>query len=842
MAKTCRQKNQESKGPSHSKPGQSKQVRSGKQDNQQQTVTPESLLYSDSDDEEGANARAVHVQDGGSRSQCVKVQVQGVPAYGLIDTEADITIIGGKLFEKVATVARLRKRHFKKPDKIPRTYDQKTFTLDGRMDLEITFDDKTMCTPVYIKMDTADQLLLSEGVCRQLGVVTFHPKVEQWRGRSKKTAKKSSPTPGAQAPDTSTPESNAPERHSSLSPLVLSEPNPSEGTQPPTTTEAKVPAVRVNLVQSVHLLPHQSQVVEVSTDCQEDIKLPLLLDGTQLSCGVGVDAALIDVDGDRRALTVLSNHTGCSVTIEEGSSLGVAMAVEPVQPDPTSDSKPELSPTPETTLTTEPANVSRLYSKPVAWRKRKLAESVGSTDTLSPEQREELIDFLGEHHTTFALEEHEGGETNLVEFSIETGDADPRRCAPRRMPYAVREEVAQQHKKMQEARVIQPSTSPWATLVVMVRKKDGSHRFCIDYRHLNAVTKCDTYPLPRIDNLLDQLGHCKYFSTLDLASGYWQIRVAAESREKTAFVTPNGLYEFLVMPFSLTNAPEVFQRLMQKVISGLNPDTGPDFVAVYIDDVLVFSRTVEEHLEHLRAAIQRIEEAGLKLQPPKCNFARREVEYLGHRVTPEGLKTNQRLVEAVTMFQTPTDVNGVRRFLGMASYYRRFIARIAAPLRELTHKNAVFNWTEACKKAMATLKKKLTSAPVLAYPSFDKPFTVETDASINGLGAVLQQKQDDSKLHPVTYASRSLTDAERNYSITELEVLAVVWALTRFHSYLYEQSVTVVTDHTAVKAVLETPNPSAKHARWWTRVYGTGLKDVRIVYRPDALSRSPHRL
>ena len=198
----------------------------------------------------------------------------------------------------------------------------------------------------------------------------------------------------------------------------------------------------------------------------------------------------------------------------------------------------------------------------------------------------------------------------------------------------------------------------------------------------------------------------------------------------------------------------------------------------------------------------------------------------------------------------PTDVNGVRRFLGMASYYWCFIggfARIAAPLRELTHKNAVFNRTDACEQSMATLKEKLTSAPVLAYPSFDELFVVENDASINGLGAVLQQKQDDSKLHPVAYASRSLTDAERNYSITELEVLAVVWALTRFHSYLYGQSVTVVTDHTAVKVVLETPNPSASNARWWTRVYGTGLKDVWIVYCPgrlnataDALSRSPH--
>ena len=210
--------------------------------------------------------------------------------------------------------------------------------------------------------------------------------------------------------------------------------------------------------------------------------------------------------------------------------------------------------------------------------------------------------------------------------------------------------------------------------------------------------KPDTYPLPPIDDLLDQLGRCKYFSILDLASGYWQIKVATDSREKTAFVTPQGLYEFLVMPFGLTNAPAVFQRLMQKVLSGLNPEAGPEFVAVYIDDVLIISHTVTEHLEHLRAVIQRIEEEGLKLKPTKCHFARSEVEYLGHLVTPEGLKTNQRLVEAVTMFPPPTDVNGVRRFLGLASYYRRFIdgfVRITAPLRELIRKNTVFNWTEA---------------------------------------------------------------------------------------------------------------------------------------------------
>ena len=241
-------------------------------------------------------------------------------------------------------------------------------------------------------------------------------------------------------------------------------------------------------------------------------------------------------------------------------------------------------------------------------------------------------------------------------------------------------------------------------------------------------------------------------------------------------MTPQGLYEFLVMPFGLTNAPAVIQRLMQRLLMGLNPEAGPDFVTVYIDDVLVFSPTLEEHLIHLQAVIRRIEEAGLKLKPSKCRFVCKEVEYLGHLVTPEGLRTNERLIEAIKQFPRPTDVTEVRRFLGLSSYYRRFIrnfSRIAEPLRELTRKDTPFLWTQSCKEAMCQLKEKLTTAPVLAYPSFDKPFTVETDASISGIGAVLSQVQEDAKLHPVAYASRSLSSAERNYSVTELETLAV---------------------------------------------------------------------
>ena len=817
FAMNCPQGEKESKGR-----GKTKQVRTGdpsRKSKNSKEPEPREFLHSSSDEENPAAVKAVRITDQGSVPQCVRVQVQGVPAYGLIDSGADITIIGGTLFKKVATVAKLRKRDFMKADKVPRTYDQRPFQRDGRMDLDITFGDHTMKTAVYIKMDAHDQLLLSEGVCRQLGIVHYHPSVERWRGGRRQPTQ---------------------QQTNSASPKIEPQGDTSLSAGDDQEQEATVPMVRVQLLQSTYVLPHQSKVVEVALHDIGDPSGCYLLQPSSLDSGLRVDPSLIQVTPTEPVLAVVSNTSGVSMALEEGDQLGDATPVDVVTP-------PEGVNQPVTTQ--EQLTVKNVQSKPASWRKQRLIESIGTLETLTPPQQQELLDFLTEHHHVFALEEYERGETSLVEMEIDTGDAPPRRCVPRRVPFALREEMARQIEHMQTAGVIQPSASPWASPVVMVRKKDGAHRFCIDYRQLNAVTKADTYPLPRIDDLLDQLGQCHYFSTLDLASGYWQIRMSTASREKTAFVTPHGLYEFCVMPFGLTNAPAVFQRLMQRLVARLNPAAGPDFVAVYIDDILVFSPTLEQHLCHLRAVIERISGAGLKLKPSKCQFIRNEVEYLGHLITPEGLKPNSKLVEAVQEFPRPSDVSGVRRFLGLASYYRRFIqnfARIAEPLRELTRKTASFHWTQACEGAMKELKARLTTAPVLAYPSFGRPYTVETDASISGLGAVLSQMQPDEKLHPVAYASRSLSAAERNYTVTELETLAVVWALTRFHPYLYGQSVTVITDHAAVPAVLETPNPSCKHARWWNKVYGTGLKEVKITYRAgclnsraDALSRSP---
>ena len=262
----------------------------------------------------------------------------------------------------------------------------------------------------------------------------------------------------------------------------------------------------------------------------------------------------------------------------------------------------------------------------------------------------------------------------------------------------------------------------------------------------------------------------------------------------------------------------------------MNPESRRQFVSAYLDDILNFS-TLSEHLTHLRTVIDRVLSAGLKLKPAKCQFVKKEVEYLGHVITPEGVKPNLRITEAVQRFPA-RDVRGVRRFLGMASYYRCFIAgfaKIAQPLHQLTAKDMEFQWSSEREATFRLLKRKLVS-PVLVYPRFSEEFTLETDAAILGLGAVLSQKQLDRRLHPVAYASRALNTTEKNYGVTELETLAV-WEITHFHSYLYGGDVTIITDHSAVKPVLEAPNPTGKHARWWTRVYGRGIKSLAIGYR-----------
>ena len=305
-------------------------------------------------------------------------------------------------------------------------------------------------------------------------------------------------------------------------------------------------------------------------------------------------------------------------------------------------------------------------------------------NTLSKEQRQQMIQFLRTHKNAFALSEFDLGHTSVVKHTIPLIEGTtPIKQRPYRVPYKLQEECRRQVKNMVDHGVIRPSISPWIAPVVLVKKKDGSVRFCVDYRKLNAVTVKDTYPLPRIDEMLDKLGKSKFFSTIDLASGYWQIEIAEEDREKTAFSTGEGLYEFNVLPFGLTTAPSTFQRTLEFILMDVA------HCLVYIDDVIVFSETFEDHLKELTQVFKRLEYAKMKLKPSKCEWAKPEVTFLGHRVSAEGVKPDPRNTEKVDQFPTPKTVKNVQEFLGLTSYYRRFVkdfATIAGPLHSLLKK------------------------------------------------------------------------------------------------------------------------------------------------------------
>ena len=361
----------------------------------------------------------------------------------------------------------------------------------------------------------------------------------------------------------------------------------------------------------------------------------------------------------------------------------------------------------------------------------------------------------------FATTDHELGHTTLVQHHIDTGEAQPIRQQPYRVSPAVRNRINEHVDKMLEHGTIQPSVSPWAAPVVLVKKKDGTERFCVDYRKLNGVTRRDSHPIPHVQDTLDCLHGTSHFSCLDLRSGYWQVEVDDESKAKTAFTTHNGLFEFRKMPFGLANAPSTFQRLMYAVLR--SPQY--DIYLVYLDDIIIFSQTFGDHLKHLNDVFSRLRSANIRLKPSKCSFACSEVEYLDHVVSrPDPSKIN-----AVEEFPIPRCTKDVRSFLGLANYYRRFIknfAAIALPLHKLTRKHVHFLWDSECDIAVSTLKSALISAPILAYPDFSIPFELHTDASSTGIGFALCQIQGDRN-RAIAYGGRNLNPAERNYSTTE---------------------------------------------------------------------------
>ena len=360
--------------------------------------------------------------------------------------------------------------------------------------------------------------------------------------------------------------------------------------------------------------------------------------------------------------------------------------------------------------------------------------------------------------------------------------------------------------------VIQPSTSPWSSPIVLVKKKDGSYRFCIDYRKLNSITKIDAHPLPRVDDLLEALNGNTIFSNLDLCSCYWQVGMHPGDCEKTAFSTPGGLYEFLRLPYGLSNAPATFARAIGIVLSGLTYTE----CLCYFNDVIIFSKTMPEHCMHLTFVLNRFCQHNLRVKATKCSFGADKVVYLGHTVSHEGIHTDPRKIQVIKALPPPSNLENLRSFLGLAGYYRKFIpdfATVSAPLIALTKKGVKFLWTDQHQNAFQTLKQHLCSAPILAYPDFDRPFLLQTDASDVGLGAVLAQRDINGQERVIAYASYTLSQREKNYSTMEKEALAIVFAVKHFRFYLLGKKFLVITDNNALRW-LHSLEPKGRIARW----------------------------
>ena len=414
-----------------------------------------------------------------------------------------------------------------------------------------------------------------------------------------------------------------------------------------------------------------------------------------------------------------------------------------------------------------------------------------------------------------------------------------------RMSPAELNELKKQLNELIEKEFIQPSKSPYGAPVIFVKKKDGSSRMCVDYRALNKLTIKNKHPLPRIEELLDRLSGARWFSKIDLRSGYHQVRIAPNDVAKTAFRTRYGHYEFKVLPFGLTNAPATFMALMQRVFSQYLDV----FVVIFLDDILIYSNNRQDHIKHVAAVLQTLREHKLYAKASKCEFFKQRVDFLGYTITSEGITMDVSKVKAIREWPHLKTVRDVRSFLGLAGYYRKFVrdfSKIAAPLTELLKNDVSFTWGDEQRAAFDALKNAIASAPILVSPDMTKPFVVTTDASGFATGAILQQDLGRG-LQPIAFMSHKMSAAERNYPVHEQELLAIVQALREWRHYLHGAAFEVVTDHNSLKYLMTQPVLRPRQARWSELLQEF---DMNIVHKPgklndaaDALSRRPdHQL
>ena len=535
-----------------------------------------------------------------------------------------------------------------------------------------------------------------------------------------------------------------------------------------------------------------------------------------LLLGIDVQTAYaILSNGSHRVLVVLRNNTQDWLEVKKGMPIArmvTANAIPKVTHVLPAEKPPEQS-----TLTE--AERQELILKKL---------DLTGLEAWPEEQADKTHSLLKEYHDIFSLEKNDTSHTKATKHKIVLKDPDtpPFKERFHRIPPPQLDEVHAHLKMMLDAGVIRPSNSPWCNAVVLIRKKDGSLHFCIDFRRLNALTVKDSHPLPRICETLESLAGVAHYSTIDMNSGFWQVPMDEESKQHTAFTLGSmGLYECKSMPFGLCNTPPTFQRLMLNCLGELNLT----YCLIYLNDVIIFSRTEEEHLEQMRVVFDRFRKHGLKLKPSKCEVFKTEINYLAHHVSKRGVLPSKKNLEAITQCPPPDTYTKVKSFVGLVGHYRHFIkgfANIAAPLYDLTSgenkdkKSEHLDLPPEAWEAFDRLKAACLQAPILAFPDFGKPFLLEMDASGKDLGAVLSQKQSDGQYHPIAYASHIMNETEQRYHSNKQEFLALKWAVTeQFHEYLspYRKNrneFVVWTDNNLLAYIFSSVNLDAAGQRW----------------------------
>ncbi len=473
-------------------------------------------------------------------------------------------------------------------------------------------------------------------------------------------------------------------------------------------------------------------------------------------------------------------------------------------------------------------------------KEQAIVNMVNKLDHLNNRQKNKLRNLLLKYADRFSLRGENMEKTDTIMHEIDTGAAKPFRERLRNYSPSVQAIIDEEVKKMLNEGIIQPSKSPYASNLLLVRKPDPSsaggvkNRVCASFVQLNKQTIKDSYPLPNIQTIFDRIGRSKWFTTMDLLNGFWQVIIKPEHRYKTAFITSRGLFEFVVMAFGLCNAPATFQRLMDTVIK---PEYR-DFIETYIDDVITHSKSFEDHINHLDILLSTLQQHNLVVKLTKCKFAQLEVKFLGHLIAQGLLKPNPEAVDTILKWVRPTQgsnkVRAVRGFLGMVGWFRKFIphfATIAKPLYNLTKKDVKWDWTDDCEQAFKVLRDALVTKPVLKVADPNKRYVLHTDASDYAFGAILMQEDEDEELHPVSYASVTLSSAEQKYSVTEREAMAIPWALEHFNTYCEGHKYTAITDHNALKYLWNNKDKTPRLLRALIRLQPY---EIELYYKPGS--------